>query len=359
MSKEVSTQYAGLDLGATRPDHVFSWVDRFTGWVARLPGPSWLFYLAVWLLLYLLFNVLWWVDGSAAVGYFHNVPGLWASYLIYYLAFMHYLKGVASRALRTSRPALIVSDADFERLHQEMVTMPRAKALQAGGIGILLTLIFTASPVSIAAQVEKVSPLAAILGVIVTLLGNFFIATSIYQSVRQLRIVSRIHKTATQVSLFRREPLYAFSILTARTGVGFALAMWFGVAPRTGAAVFSQATEWVVALVLQPLTIAAFVLPLVNIQQLIAKEKKRMRGEVALRLEMIIDELNRCVDERALNKMGELKMTLDTLLAEREVIAKTPTWPWQLGTVAGFFSAFALPVIIWLTQQGLSRLMGH
>lgn len=55
--------------------------------------------------------------------------------------------------------------------------------------------------------------------------------------------------------------------------------------------------------------------------------------------------------------MGGLKVLLDSLLLERDTLAKIPTWPWKPGTVAGFSSALLVPVIIWFCQQILMDLL--
>lgn len=43
---------------AFTPPYPPSWIDRFTGWVARLPGPDWLFYLGLWLVLFILHTAI-------------------------------------------------------------------------------------------------------------------------------------------------------------------------------------------------------------------------------------------------------------------------------------------------------------
>ena len=47
-----------------------SWVDRLTDWVQRLPGPAWLYYLGVALVLALIRAIGGWSDSSYPVGTF-------------------------------------------------------------------------------------------------------------------------------------------------------------------------------------------------------------------------------------------------------------------------------------------------
>ena len=112
-----------------------SWVDYVIKWVEWLPGPSWLFYLLLWLVLFLVANVIKWVDGSQPPG---TIEPLWALRVVqgpYFLALMHYLKGAADAALRAFRPALTVSEAEYNRLYHQLTMLPARGALLAGGIG--------------------------------------------------------------------------------------------------------------------------------------------------------------------------------------------------------------------------------
>jgi hypothetical protein len=54
----------------------------------------------------------------------------------------------------------------------------------------------------------------------------------------------------------------------------------------------------------------------------------------------------------------QLKDAMLGLIAERDVLNALPTWPWRPGTLAGFLSATVLPIILFLLQMGLSRLLG-
>lgn len=302
-------------------------------------------------------NAVRWLEGVDTPGTFSEIPALWGLYLTYYLAMMHYLDGVAGRALQNFRPALMCPDAEYARLCYELTTMPARSVWLVGLTGVIITLLAQQSPAVMPEFPYATSPLSAGIGSALTVLANFFVAVSVYHTIRQLRLVSRIHKTVTHVNLFQREPLFAFSVLTARTGVGYLLAFSIGVAPRTGAAVYSIVTAIIAHNILVPLAIAAFILPLWSISRMLAAEKRRLKNEASARLQKALGELHHRVDADSLKEMGDLKITIDSLLVEQEMLAKIPTWPWNTRTFAGFLSAFTLPIIIWLTQQILNRLM--
>src|SRR5512142_216098 len=48
-----------------------SWVDRLTTWVAGLPGPTWTYYLGLWVLLFSLMTTVQWSQGGYPVGTFN------------------------------------------------------------------------------------------------------------------------------------------------------------------------------------------------------------------------------------------------------------------------------------------------
>lgn len=63
-----------------------SWVDRFTGWVDRRPGPSWGYYAGLGLGLLLVQVLVLWIEGSFATGTFLPAQVFMAGIIAYLLA---------------------------------------------------------------------------------------------------------------------------------------------------------------------------------------------------------------------------------------------------------------------------------
>jgi len=93
-----------------------SWADRFTAWVGRLPGPSWLYYLGLGLVLLLVQAIVLWIEGTFPIGTFLPVQGFLAGVIAFWLVLFHYLDERAGAALTTLRPALKASEEDCVRL---------------------------------------------------------------------------------------------------------------------------------------------------------------------------------------------------------------------------------------------------
>jgi hypothetical protein len=94
-------------------------------------------------------------------------------------------------------------------------------------------------------------------------------------------------------------PLYAFSGLTARTGVGFLLAMYYVAAIRPDLALGNPVLR-ALLIAMVPIAIASFVLPLRGIHLRIAAEKNRALAEATSRFEVLIVRLHERVDKEIL-----------------------------------------------------------
>ena len=76
-----------------------SWLDRFSAWVNRLPGPPWLSYLGIWLILFLFQSLVMWLEEAYPVGTFVLAHGVLAGEIAFFLALPSYLDRVAAGAL--------------------------------------------------------------------------------------------------------------------------------------------------------------------------------------------------------------------------------------------------------------------
>src|SRR5258707_10458680 len=91
-----------------------SWVDRFTAWVERLPAPTWVFYVVLWLVLYLIELATQWASGAS--GTFYPFHVFLAGAIPFNLALIHYLDRTADVALSKFRPVLDCNDAEYAEL---------------------------------------------------------------------------------------------------------------------------------------------------------------------------------------------------------------------------------------------------
>jgi hypothetical protein len=90
---------------------------------------------------------------------------------------------------------------------------------------------------------------------------------------------------------------------------------------------------------------------------MLVREKSRLQAENDQRLELMTGELHRLVDDGDLERISKLNTAISGLVTEREVIRKTPTWPWSPGAFGVLTSAVLLPIVVWLLQQLLERVL--
>ena len=332
-----------FDHAAAYPPYPASDVDRFLSWVDGLRLPAWSFYLLLLAALIILFNGLAWIDGSLPFFTFDGYRSSVAVYPVASLALVHYLNGVARRALAAFRPALGVEESEYQRLGYMLVTLPRRGTRITLALSLLFTAIYIFYTPYLVALFSR-SPGIAVIESVVYVFCFGMIAVFIYHTIRQLRMVSRIHAAATNVNLFRRTPLYAFSNLTAQTGISLLMMNYFGV--LTDPATFENLALIGLTIGASLVAILCFVLPLRGMHNQIVAEKNRLRTECTTRLEAAIEDLYARADSQDLAEAEGLNQLLAGLVTTCSIIDQIPTWPWKPGTLMTFVSVFLLPIII-------------
>jgi hypothetical protein len=349
-----------------------SWIDWLIGAITRLPGPSWLAYLVLLLVLIVLNNALRWWDGTVPAGTLDPARSSDALFPIYFLALMHYLNGCAGRALEKFRPVTDLSDEEYARLSHELQSVPAWPALIIGVVGVVVTLRkFVTDQASFG-----IYPNSSLLTILyVCVLAVFWGATVfvfLYHTVRQLNLVNRIYRRATRIDLFHLQPVYAFSALTARTGIGLIFFLYYMIvtsggnsapAPNDLTLTIAQGISissdepglFIIGAMLLP-GIVAFILPLLGIHRRLVEEKNRQSAEVAARLNLAVANLHQNVDADNFDRMAGINSALSALKLERDELSKISTWPWETGTLRGFVTAILIPILLWLVTRLLDRI---
>lgn len=334
-----------------------SWVDNLINWIKRLPIPSWLFYVGLFSVLTIAIQIAYWIDGNNPFDVSEGplVFHITAIYPVMVLAAIHYIDNTARRSFDDFQPALGKSETETARLRYELTTIP---SRQAGVLTVIggvfgLCLVFLADYGWFADS----TPFAFGIVIAITILGFALTAVMLYHTVRQLQLVSYIHSIATEINLLQFAPLYAFSRLSAHTGLFFILVLYFDL-------VFNSETlknpglMVINGLVLPLAAVACFILPIEGMHRRLVLEKRHLQWEVNQRLEASMNQLYQQVDATDLRNADAMNKTITSLITTRELITKIPTWPWQPETSALFFSALTFPIIAFLIQLLLKNLFG-
>lgn len=190
----------------------------------------------------------------------------------------------------------------------------------------------------------------------------------VYQTIRQLRIVNRLHVSATRLDLLQPAAAHALSRLTSRSAFGIVFLALFTGIPFPG----TPEQTWLAGILIFSvpmlfLAVGAFFAPLRDPHDLLATEKGRMQGAAADRLRQTINALHELVDGEAENRadaeasraaqtrIDALSKAQAALIQERDMIARLSTWPWDAGTLRAVVSAIALPIVLFLITRVLDR----
>jgi hypothetical protein len=336
----------------SQPSYPLSWIDRLIHWIDRLPGPAWLFYVLGVLATALLINAILWIDGSVPLGSVGSIPGIFPPFVFYFLALYHYLTRMGSRSLQAYRPLLEMGEAGIARVDHELAVLPRRLGLLAIPVGLASTIPYVQDPATFGALIPQ-SALPYVAAIAIT---GFFAAAFFclfIRSIRQLRMVRRLHVQATNINLLKLEPTHAFSALTARTGIGLILVLILGYIynPSTFGSNLNLVQYGGLAL----LAVIVFVVPIIGMRDLLEQEKERALNETSDLLQSASDDLHNKASRRAYDDFGGIESTISALIRERELLGGISTWPWDPRTIRSFASTLLLPIFLWLVTQLLGR----
>jgi len=335
------------------PPYPPSWFDRLKGLIERLPIPWWLFYLIVGAVSILVFTSVQARAGAYDDGFF-----AWHLFLaiqpVFLLAAVHYLSREPSRALAEFQPAM----AEPERLpevHYRLTVLPARMTLIVTLAWLLVMVLYFLQGPAGAGSLQippSAFPFWSVFSLLFTLSYAPFTAFAIHQ-VRELR---RLFAQPLVIDLYHPEPMYAFSPLAARLAFVLALVTYgWGMSDPT---TFSNLLSLATSIAMVALALAVFAFPLWGAHLRLAAEKKRALAGNGARLKSTTAELHRRLDQAKITGMDDLHKALASLDLERAHLSRVPTWPWQPETLRGLVAALALPIVIWLIQYGLQRLLG-
>ncbi|TAH48100.1 MAG: hypothetical protein EYC68_22360 [Chloroflexota bacterium] len=351
-SKTIATS----SVAAFTPPYPPSWFDRLLTWMDELPGPTWIYLVALLIIPFAYLQAVLWWNGALPFPTIDLTRAFFIPLTPYVLGFWLYIRRVARNQLAKFRPALRVTDAEYAELEYTLMYMPARATLVFTLVAIVGNVIFY----SLLPQ-EYVSLYGADLFSVLSQLiwiqfpALLLAAVGVFRAVYILRQVNRVHRRAPQINLYQAPSLYAFSSLTAQIAIGLIAPVYYLFVtqqtlvmtnpPLFGAMVFAIVTA-----------VACFILPLREMHNRIVVEKLRLLTEAYTRFENLVTRVHQAVDANELQQMDNWHKALSNLVIERDALEKIPTWPWERGTLTGFLTALILPIVLWLVTRILDRL---
>lgn len=332
-----------------------SWIDRFTGWIRRLPGPSWAYYFGLGVLLFLIPIIVMWAEGTPLNGTVLSAYAFLSGAIVFIFFLLHYLDERVEKAFAVLQPALTINEDVYKLINYQLTTLPAGRTLLASLVAIAL--VFLSEYLGKPYRLESLSsfPISAFLLRFFYLACWWVFGAFLYHTIHQLSMINRIYTSHTQINLFRLKPLYAFSSISALTaGSITVLPYGFLIVNQIESL---ELSSLILVLLIQLIAIVTFIWPQLGIHGLQIAEKDRLLDEANQRFETTIHELHRRVDDKQLDKIAELNTTVTTLEKEMNILRKIPTWPWQPETVRWLITALVLPLGLWVIQFVLQRVL--
>ncbi len=329
-----------------------SWFDRFTDWVDSLHISVSLFYAAFVAILAGIQLLSQW-NGSVSV---YAFPLAYIGTIAYALALMHHLDKVAAQALARFRPMMSIDDVEYNVMLYRLTTLPARPVILSALVGALngiSVLEWIPYPIKIHELHFTDTPLSIHFNHGLSLFVWAIVGVLVYHTLHQLRIVRQIYNSCSGIDLYKLRPLYAFSTLSARTAVGiaFMIYVWYLFAPL----LFNIGVAGLVFFT--GLSLLTFALPLGGARRLLVDEKDKQLGENGELQRIAIAELHRRVNAFEMDNMDNLNKTMASLELEHAALDRISTWPWKPETARAVAAALLFPVIVWLTQWVLQRLL--
>lgn len=345
----------GVVTQAERP----GWVERVKAAVESLPFPAAVAYLLAGVVSVGLFMLNDWLAlgrPMEALGPFHLVLALEP---VYALALIHLLDAQAGRALAGMRALIKPPDA-YDALRRELTTLPAGRAWLGGFGGLLVGLTaILLGRIALPAAFRPYMAMGAARPFVEAWLALswFVIGTLLVHTQHQLTAISRIYTQHTVIDLDNYQPLFHFSAVSALTAVGLLLIpyTWYVAVPN----LIREPMGVVFGALFLAFGAIAFLWPLVGARNLIAAAKGRALEENAQALREARGKLYADATRGDLSDANELSDALAAIRAERDALLRIPAWPWEAGTIRSVIVALALPVVIWLLQFALERLIGR
>jgi hypothetical protein len=331
-------------------------LSRVLGWADRLPGHGWWIYPLLYALSLAWSHAVVWATGQAPFGEFQPLLVVGHVYAPFLLGAMAYINGSSGRALASFWPATGWPNDEREAWRHRFVTSPARwdPAMIAIGIGVAVVAFLSAPATSLPSGDRTILFIAylppAALGYVAALLA-------IVHSAYQLRLVARIHRQATAIDPFDRVSLYAFSSLTAQTGVVYVLIGYYALT-FNGAFQAGNVTAIVMLGAAFAIGVACFVLPLWGIHDRLVHEKELLLRDVEVRVSRLGEEIYRRIDAGQFDGTKVVTDSLAGVTDLRKRIVDIPTWPWRPQVLSGFLSALLLPVAVFLITRALASQLG-
>jgi hypothetical protein len=337
-----------------------SWFDRFSAWVRRLPGPNWVAYTIMVLVLAIIGIIIQMLANPSQPIVLPPIAILTYYQIAYMLSLLDFLDKRAEKALETYRPILKGDKDQYLSLKTRLTTLPARPTLRLTLFVLVFFIVlgvgvFTSPPPSETLVAPSSNQFTSTPDGVYSLVifSTLWLVNSIfiYHTFHQLKTIDHAYTQWTEINLFRQNELYAFSNLSAATAIGLVLSspVWLILDPGL--------ITFVINVVFAILAIIIFVSPLLGAHRLLRNQKDALLKNSLGKKEALIMELFSRIEDKNLSDIENYERALSSLEKAHNEIDSISTWPWKTETVRQLIGALFLPVSIWMIQFYLNQLL--
>jgi hypothetical protein len=332
--------------------YAISWVNRFARRLRRAWLPNWLISLIFFILESVLLHGISWFDGTYSFPHFQPAFVLVSAWTWVPIALINSLNDAAISALDKYRDLLMLEDEkSYELLKFQFTSSPAHPVLVTNifFIGLFFLFVFVL-PFDILATWNVLTLTVTILsGIPMFALGSGFY----YHVIHMLIMVDRTYRLSRPFNIYDREPIFAFSELTAKSSLAVLAMATLNIVLMPAAMIDSRVLFLEITLV--PIALVVFVMPLWEAHRRLVEAKRKLQATTERKIESTIGQLHHCLETDDIGRMEFLNKALASLVIERDIVDKLPTWPWRKGMLTGVSSAVLLPMLLLVLQLYIQR----
>jgi predicted secreted protein len=355
-----------------------SWFDRFSDWVESLPGPAWIAYLLLGLLSCAALVLIQAGQGAYPDGRIDPWHFFLALQPAFFLGLMHYLDRAAGAALQRFWPAIDEDQASYASWLYRLTTLPARAARRAilgGELAFLVLLGPTVFQIELSPfHISFDSASLQAFGMSTTVVSQRFvllfylilwavIGVLVLHTAHQLNQIRDLYNGVVSIDPYQPEPLYAFSTVTSLTAVmlllnsyGWVWALLRGAGE--GMASFQLSGPISVNIFFAGLSVFLFIWPMWGAHHLLDTSKKESLRGNAGHFKAVVSRLHGAIESGQMAGTDDWQKVMGALELERARLERLPTWPWHPEASRGLLAALVVPLVVWLLQFGLGKLLG-
>ena len=115
--------------------------------------------------------------------------------------------------------------------------------------------------------------------------------------------------------------------------------------------------EMTISILIIGLAFLTFLLPYWGIPRRLVDAKLQIQEETSVQIDASQRQLFAAIKSKNHKKINTFDSAISSLYRVNEQVKKIPTWPWAPGVFRNFLSAIFLPMLLWITQEIVSRLL--